>query len=344
MLSGLRNLARRIVQRSWYPILIPYFRIVDGAMSSRARDLVEAMALCDGTRTLAAVSWASKVSVSRLYAETEAEQGMLLLWDRPLRPMVNYRTPQAVLLSPHLDDAALSLGRLMLFGEVDDVIDVFSRVSWWRFEIPEGVLPVVQRTRDAEEDLVMRLTRCNLHRWEFAEAPLRGYPLREIFTTARLPEAVAMHERIRERVRTFAAEKPEARWYLPLAIGNHIDHRIARDAALDGLRDAKRSMDTIRFYEDLPYVAQQPGVQDFSDFLSAVVPGARLASEMEHVKAPSKRRLLRAYYSQLTASQIELVGKYGLRISSRNFERVWRFDDETSRRNGGQIPPLGPLV
>jgi hypothetical protein len=348
MLSGLRNLAKRIIRRRWYPILIPYFRIVDGAMSSRPRDLVEAMALCDGTRTLASVSKATGLPIAQLMAESEGE-GPLVLWPMNRRLFFGEQRDGGgigTILSPHLDDAALSLGSKMLWTTGSTVIDVFSRVSWWRYELSDQVLPIVQRARDAEEDLISRLTAWNVDRWELAEAPLRGYPLKEIFTAPRLPEAAAAHEAIRNRVREFAGyQNNSQRWFVPLGVGNHIDHRIARDAALDGLRDAGVRAGQVEFYEDLPYAAQQPGLQDFSDFLSAVVPAARLTVAREYDAHPLKRRLLRTYHSQLTPSQIESVYEYACRVRpGRPCERLWHFDDATLARHNHQIPPLGPLV
>ena len=58
------------------------------------------------------------------------------------------------------------------------VVDVFSTVSWWRFDLPEGILPQVQRTRDADEALVTLL---DANRWLIAGAvaELRPPPRKE---------------------------------------------------------------------------------------------------------------------------------------------------------------------
>jgi hypothetical protein len=331
MLSGLRNLAGRIARRNWYPILIPYFRIVDGAMSSRPRDLAEAMALCDGTRTLSDVAAAAGIAPGRFLVEEAA--GGILLWPEPLPPPVVPRStpplPQ-IIISPHLDDAALSVGRLMLARSPlrKIVVDVFSTVSWWRFDLNADVLPRVQAARDAEEELVMRLTQCELRRWGLAEAPLRGYPLKEIFIAERLPEASETHAIIRDKIIALAREQQLAFWFLPLGIGNHIDHRIARDAAIEALESLKVDPGHILFYEDLPYAAQDPELRDYTGFLEAVMPGRPLKplfSFSGHKRTHAlKQRLLRVYWSQLTPSQLAGVGAY-----ARSFgrgspkERMW---------------------
>ena len=61
-------------------------------------------------------------------------------------------------------------------------------------------------------------------------------------------------------LRTEIARLEPQRVYLPLAIGNHVDHQLLRDVGLALLRDARRWVmpgpeyaGTITFYEDFPY-------------------------------------------------------------------------------------------
>ena len=363
MLSRAKNLARRllgphakaILRGHWYPILLPHHHLVDGGFSTlggpiipRPANILAALKLCDGTRTLTEVCNDSGISAATMVQEEDADT--LMLW--PERSWLDpHRAPvltEGIILSPHLDDAALSMGSAMLrAGERAPflVIDVFSTVSWWRFDLSDGILPRIQTTRDAEEERVMRLTNSKLRRWGLPEAPLRGYPFEEIFTTARKEEAVRTHETVRRRVHELALEKPSDRWFLSLGIGNHIDHRIARDAALDGLRDANVPARQVTFYEDLPYAAQEPGVQDFSDFLSAVVPGAKLRMSGRTGVQPIKQRMLRLYYSQLTRAQIDSVLEYAERIDFRSpCERLWTFDKKTLEQTEGKIPALAGLI
>ena len=332
-------------------MLLPHHHLVAGGISTlggpvrpKSSEMLTALKRCDGTRTLSEVCSDTGLSAALLIREEEDDT--LLLW--PERPTAAaHRGPvqtEGIILSPHLDDAALSMGAAMLRAGARApflVVDVFSTVSWWRFDLSDGILPRVQTTRDAEEELVMWLTRSKLRRWGLPEAPLRGYPLEEIFTTARKEEAVRTHETIRRRVNELALEKPGERWFLPLGIGNHIDHRIARDAALDGLRDANVSARQISFYEDLPYAAQEPGVQDFSGFLQTVMPEARLRVSGRTGVQPIKQRLLRLYYSQMTRPQIDSVLEYAERIDFRSpCERLWTFDKKTLEDTEGKISAL----
>jgi LmbE family N-acetylglucosaminyl deacetylase len=359
MLNRAKKFARRVIgsqakailHSHWCPTLLPHHLVLSGGVSTLGGtirpmpgDLLAALKLCDGTRTLTEVAEQSHVAAQRIVNEEESD--LIVLWPERLKTEA-YRGPlltEGVILSPHLDDAALSMGSAMLRATESMpflVIDVFSTVSWWRFDLTDGRLARIQTTRDAEEEKVMRLTHSRLRRWGLAEAPRRGYPLEEIFTTERKPEALKTHEIIRQRVRDLAEEKSRERWFLPLGVGNHIDHRIARDAALEGLRDAGVAAKAVYFYEDLPYAAMVPDIQEFSGFLAGVLPDARLEISSRTIALPLKSRLLRFYYSQLTRRQIDSVQEYAERVDPyAPCERLWAFDRKTMEKTEGKIPEL----
>lgn len=326
--TSARRAAATILRGGWYPILLPHHRIVAGGLSTLGEppkpmrsEWLAALALCEGARTLADVSRQAGVSRQQLLAARAEE--LLILWPEPVpTPTAVVARPAAVILSPHLDDAALSLGGMMLDapgGVV--VVDVFSTVSWWRFKGSLVELPRIQQARDAEESLVVRLARCELRKWAHGEAPLRGYPFSEIFTAAVLPSDDGLRRSIREAIAKLAAEFPAATFFLPLGVGNHVDHRILRDAAIDVLRPANGAA-RVRFYEDLPYAAKTPERRDFSAF----IPGQRLRPAEQFKYGRLKTELLRIYWSQLTGAQIRMVGDYGERFALCRAERVWTCD------------------
>jgi LmbE family N-acetylglucosaminyl deacetylase len=252
----------------------------------------------------------------------QSEEGPVLLWpprtipDGPLK---------YVIVSPHLDDAPLSLGgRMLQWGRQCLVLDLFSTVSWWRLPIASHEDPKIQRCRDAEEDLVAELTGATIRRVGLMEAPRREYPLGEIFTADIRPDDVA-GETVRAAVASLAREGDYV-WFLPMAVGNHVDHRIARDSTLSALLAANAPPERIRFFEDLYYAARLDGVPDFSDF----VPGRKLiVADETWIDVGLKMTLLRAYWSQLTLSQIVSVGEYARRIGSRPVERTWNLEGLT---------------
>jgi hypothetical protein len=169
------------------------------------------------------------------------------------------------------------------------------------------------------EDLMAHIVRCQVHKMGLPEAPRRGYTLDSIFTTEIRLDDVNTAQSIRDRLQPSIADN-HSQWYLPLAVGNHVDHRLARDTVLSALLQANVPPQRIRFYEDLFYAAQLPGIHDFTSF----IPGHPLKlAEQTRIDVRSKCRLLQVYGSQLTWSQIRMVEQYARRFGFRPVERCW---------------------
>src|SRR2546421_8134069 len=124
MLNSLKTWAKSWMLGNWYPILLPHCRISNDSLTTLDNDkprlltpeLVAALNLCDGTRTLAKLSHSANVS-RRIIAEERTRT--LLLWPHPVpaAPPQLHGAARTIIVSPHLDDAALSLGALMLSAE-----------------------------------------------------------------------------------------------------------------------------------------------------------------------------------------------------------------------------------
>jgi LmbE family N-acetylglucosaminyl deacetylase len=151
----------------------------------------------------------------------------------------------AVLFSPHLDDAALSAAvRLMrpvtqvvtVFAGApsDDVVladyDRFTRATSSR----ERVL-----TRLAEDDLAMAELGCRVERLDDLDDQYRSDALDEDRLAARLAPLVASAKEI----------------WVPAAIGNHVDHLATRKAVLSAVRDGGVDC-PVFLYADIPYSVQ----------------------------------------------------------------------------------------
>jgi LmbE family N-acetylglucosaminyl deacetylase len=312
---------------------LPHFTIkdaglaaIDGTFDLLQPDILRALRLCDGTRKLIDIARQTGVAKSQLVQLHD--QGRMIFW---FVPVSRAETPQAhittVIVSPHPDDAALSAFMWMHKVEMADgggvqplVLDVFSRATWWRFAPPDSV-EEIQRVRHDEERLVTSLTGARLQMLDLPEALLRGYTMHDVFqppvasrdSIVRAALAAAIEELTRESVL----------WLLPLGIGNHVDHVIARDETLAALEHAGVPNHRIFFYEDLPYAADQSGIPNFSD----AIPGRHLRpGSRGPIPGNIKFECLRAYWSQLTWRQIELVREYARRVGSGTpEERVWQF-------------------
>src|SRR5258706_11790285 len=146
MIKSLANTLRR-KGRAWkragdYPILLPHFSISeDGLVGPLGEkypldgELRDALKLCDGTRKLGDFDLSAKMM--ELY-----DEGKLVLWRAPLKISVPEEQVDTIIVSPHPDDAALSVAHLLLAspGESVMVVDVFSRTAWWRLSDSGGDL------------------------------------------------------------------------------------------------------------------------------------------------------------------------------------------------------------
>jgi LmbE family N-acetylglucosaminyl deacetylase len=321
----LRRRVRGVQRARQYPVCLPHHRVteagvegVDGAPRAVSPGVRRALGLADGTRTLAEIRRALKVSASELIRAQD--EGLVLFWPRPVPPETPPpgRAPHAVIVSPHLDDAALSCGGRMLGDMATLVVNVFSRSTWWRFG-GEGEIERVLECRRAEESLVGRLTGEPAVALDLPEALLRGHAMAEVFTATPDARDAEVTEQIGTKVAAIAREHPLAHWYLPLGIGGHIDHRIARDAALAALERAGTTPTHVHFYEDLPYAAKLAPNADFAHHL----PGRVLVEERLDIEdeLPWKIEVLRAYASQFRWAQVAEIGAYARALG--NAEVTW---------------------
>jgi LmbE family N-acetylglucosaminyl deacetylase len=281
-------------------------------------DVRRVLGLADGTRTLAEIRRALKVSAAELIRAQD--EGLVLFWPKPVpaeAPRAGH-APHAIIVSPHLDDAALSCGGRMLGDQSTLVVNVFSRSTWWRFG-EEGEVERVLECRRAEESLVCRLTGEPAVALDLPEALLRGYVMAEVFAATPDGRDAAVIEVIGEKIAALAREHGLAHWYLPLGIGGHVDHRIARDTALGALEQAGTKATHVHFYEDLPYAAKLGPDGDFAHHL----PGRVLVEERLDIEdeLPWKIEVLRAYASQFRWSQVAEIGAYARALG--NAEVTW---------------------
>lgn len=167
--------------------------------------------------------------------------------------------PTVVVLSPHFDDAPLSLGQSMLDGELSServvVGIIFGRTNWqqWFHPTPRRT-PVVSAIRRAEEMVnarrfgyrcrVVRLPEVILRTGEMDSAtfldPSPNPPPDDLDASMIDDIAAAIQPWISNTGRIMA----------PLGVGGHLDHRLVREAARQ-LIDADR----LEFYEDRPYAS-----------------------------------------------------------------------------------------
>jgi LmbE family N-acetylglucosaminyl deacetylase len=306
----LRRKGRAWKRSGEYPILLPHFSLDEqglvgplGEKYPLAAQVRQAVKLCDGTRPLSDLEVGGKLM--ELY-----DEGKLVLWRQPLTQRGPEEQVDTIILSPHPDDAALSVAHLLLesHGESVMVIDVFSQTAWWRLSDSAGDLDEIQRVRFAEEQLMAKMANAKLRVLGLPEALLRGYRLNEVFSADIADRDRDVRHKLADALKQITTEHPHAHWYLPMAVGEHIDHRITKDIASSALKDA--GVRSISFYEDLFYAAETQTPPQ--------------GGQLKPVDMKWKLELCRVYWSQFTAGRLKVLEEYAKRIGTGNpAERIW---------------------
>jgi len=228
----------------------------------------------------------------------------------------------ALVISPHRDDAALSVGLLLLTWSRRrmpvQVVNCFT-VSDYAPNLPGLAVAEVTRLRQ-EEDRKVAARLGDLTGWidlELLDAPLRLGCSSDIVCDRPLTEDDAGDVEDLAR-RLLARVRPGSLVVAPLAVGGHIDHAVARRAGA-----ALAAVSPIAFYEDLPYTAEAGPGQVLAEVEAAAAEVRRSLEPllMPHAgAAPAKEELARLYASQLSEEEIRMVASEALRLGG---ERLW---------------------
>lgn len=323
MLSTLKTTLRRafrsIQRRGQYPLALPHAALLPDHFPL-TQTQKQAMDAADGTTSLKEV--ARKAGLTCRALIELHEKGLLLFWPRPIAnlPPAPAHHPHAIIVSPHPDDAALSCGGRLLGDQSALVVNVFSQTAWWRFATGAEDRSRIQQIRDTEEMLLSRLTGTPILALNLSEALLRGHSMDTVFSA--IPDAADDHvaTQIEAGIGALAVKHPLAHWFLPLGIGNHVDHRIVRDHGYATLGPIVKPTH-IHFYEDLPYAAKEAATDR-----SACVPGLTLRQDLLDLddRLAWKMELLRVYASQFRYQDLIAVRRYAKSIGAGDpAEAVW---------------------
>lgn len=212
-----------------------------------------------------------------------------------------------LLLSPHSDDLALSVGSRLSSsrgwrGMPKTAVTVFVESVHAPYADVQGEREIT-RLRQREEQDFARAAGAGLIQLPWKEAWLRGYPSRESLFAVDDPRRDPLYQEVRASLRTVLASRPWAAVVAPLGIGRHVEHLIVRDACRElGARP-------LLLYEDLPYAADFGN--DELDRAAAFDGVPRRASFLADPRAwAGKQRLLDLYRSQISARELDRLGVY----------------------------------
>lgn len=243
-----------------------------------------------------------------------------------------------LILSPHRDDAAFSLGLAikgwLAAGHGVTVLGIFTRSLSAPFSDADTVHPndlltyvsAMRRREDAEFlKLVPGLRMVDLN---LKDALLRlRCTAEEVYTFAPNPEDPAI-AKIHKALAKLVAEQKIDAILLPLALGHHVDHLVVRNAAA-----AFAAEHPCAFYEDLPDAFQPnldlaelarteiDALHEANLFTETLEPVVLHASEEAENAAKIKRRIVSVYASQIDDATIAAMSNFATNYAGG--ERVW---------------------
>lgn len=248
-----------------------------------------------------------------------------------------------VVLSPHRDDAAFSLGlsieQWLAAGHAVQVLNCFTQSDHAPFSDAESLhsndrTSFVSALRKREDAAWNKLLGGRLR---YADLDLLDAPLRLVCSVG---EVLTLPFRAGDRAvaRVAGAIAKLARagtpdglaLILPLAVGGHIDHRVVRQAGIEALAGSPLP---IAFYEDLPYTAQPDGVAQIGTLVEGtgmpLQPGFPVEADIAaEAAATRKRRMAECYDSQIDSGVAQQIAAFSLGYTGR--ERLWVNDAFTT--------------
>jgi LmbE family N-acetylglucosaminyl deacetylase len=236
------------------------------------------------------------------------------------------RRRRILVIEPHMDDALLSVGGTMWLRRNECEFNVVSLAglgnftSYYMTERDFFDIAEVTALRKAESVLCLKHIGGHHTTLDLLEAPLRYRNARwtvdwfrqhrdAIWTlVARSPRAGELEEWTAALTRFFGSLEAEEIW-MPLGVGDHADHQLARDACLQILSQPELIKGRkVRFYEELPYTANWTG---HADRIVAALRNAGARVERQRVdirEAMTKKlHLLSIFASQFKMNYIRPV-------------------------------------
>ncbi|HEV2863890.1 MAG TPA: PIG-L family deacetylase [Pyrinomonadaceae bacterium] len=226
-------------------------------------------------------------------------------------------------LSPHPDDAALSIGGLIQKSAKKysfNILTLFGRSNYTRERGFEACWEAVTSRRKSEDNAYANAVGARLTYLDFPEASLRVGSSYEAIFTSENDADLAVPGELRSKVALKLEEIRPSFLFAPLGFGGHLDHILTRELA----RAVASGQDfKAVFYEDLPYAAGIPEEMILEHVRS-------ISPELIPTYVPIERELnskldaLMLYESQIRPEDLYAVRDYALsRDTSCPMERLW---------------------
>ncbi|MDN5201204.1 hypothetical protein QQ008_07520 [Fulvivirgaceae bacterium BMA10] len=230
-----------------------------------------------------------------------------------------------IILSPHSDDVAFSLGAFIISNNLKDihVLTFFSR-STCTAKNEKMDVDIVTRIRKKEDEQFFKFckSKAELFYFDFLDAPIRlNIKEEDVCSTYSTALEKSILNKVEHTLLNLITN--DSIILSPLGLGGHVDHLLVREIALKLLRTGYN----VGFYEDLPYagnflqnaiyhkVFQLNGKYNIT--LKPLIIDSSLTIN-DKVKACSN------YSSQIENSTIDRIKKYHSQFDNQLVsERIW---------------------
>jgi len=234
-------------------------------------------------------------------------------------------TDRSIIISPHSDDAILSVGGRILVNPEQEQFSVLNSFSTCAFTIIPGLTDVEKITQmnNAEELNALGSIGVSVEFMHLPEVLLRGYKRWD------MPPEYPKDDKVRKtiRLRIMSLAKDTNRFYFPLGIGNHTDHLLVTDTAIDLFQRKILVGKELFFYEDLPYSFEKGGADKRALKVEKAL-GKKLEEKSLDISSQinKKLELIMMYKSQYDKEYVQKVKDYSERLSEKKgkfVERLW---------------------
>ncbi len=229
--------------------------------------------------------------------------------------------PRCILISPHLDDAVISVGGHLIHwrkrGIFVTVYDFFSVSNFTRWGF--GDQTEVTATRKREERLVLEELGVDFVFLGYEESVVRGHRIEDEAVGYPIVFQPALDQPVVSRaigdLRGILSRHPDCETLFPAAIGDHIDHVCLQRAACCAIAELPNLR--FGFYEDLPYCQGR-------EFPALIKQRYDLRPRALTIDLEAKLSCIRRYASQPTDEWIGAIAEHARQVGTGTaMERVW---------------------
>ena len=241
----------------------------------------------------------------------------------------------AIYLAPHLDDAALSCGgqiynqtkqganilivTIMAGDAPHDVTSGHAVELHERWELEKEVV-ATRRDEDIEASIILG---ADFAHWHIPDCVYRTIlDTKELYYSSWSEIIGSVHPQeqplIQQLGQKFASLPPASRIFVPLTVGNHVDHQIVRQAAEICFKE------NLYYYEDYPYVQTEGAIESVIPKYSKSWQSIEYSLSTEDIQ--KKAEAITAYKSQLstfftdTQDLMRQLRDYANQVGG---ERIW---------------------